>query len=106
MHGVRHLFDREGLSDDVGPIDGGVVHVHLDFLTQELLVHIPDDRVLIHGQAGIQRTVDHRIANGLNVDSVRANLIIRVNLAIDRICFVVEGKDLERVGMHVQRVLL
>ena len=106
MHGVRHLFSRESLPDDVCPIDGGVVHVNFNLFAKELLPFVPDNGVVVHRHTGIERTIDHGVAHRLHVNTVRANLIISMNLAIDGVCLVVEGKNLEGVGMHIQRILL
>ena len=106
MYRVGHLLGREGLTDDVGPVDGAVAHIDLDEFAEELLVEVPDDGVFIHGHAGVLRVIHQRVADGLHVGAVRAYLIIRVDDAIDGVGADVVSENLERVGVHEQRVTL
>ena len=51
-HGV-HLLDGHGLVDDMHPVYGAVVVIYPDFLSEHLLVEIPDDGLSIHVGAGV-----------------------------------------------------
>ena len=103
---VRHLLDGEGVVDDVGMVDDGVLHEHLDGVADELLTVVPDDGVVVHGHAGVEGVVDEGVADGLDVDAVCAHLVVGVDLAVDGVGVDVEGEDLERVGVHEERVAL
>ena len=83
MYGIGHLLSREGLSDDVGAVDSGVTHVHLDEFAEQLLVLVPHNGVFVHGHAGVLRVVHQGVADSLHVGSVRAYLIIREYNTID-----------------------
>ena len=58
MYGVRHLLDGESLSDDMRPMNGGVLHEHLYLLAKQLLVDVPHNRVAIHRHAGVLGVID------------------------------------------------
>ena len=106
MDAVRHLLCGEGLSHDVCPVDGGVVHVDAYLLAKELLSLVPHDGVAVHGHDGVLGVVDQRVAHGLHIDAVSTYLIVGVHLAVDGVGIDVEGEYLQRVGMHVKGVFL
>ena len=93
MYAVRHLLDRESLTDDMGKTDGGVSHISSDFLTEHLPVGIPDNRILIHRHTGILRIEDQRIADSLHVVAESTDMRIGMHLAIYRICIDIESID-------------
>ena len=106
MYRVGHLLAGEGVADDVGVVDGRVLHVDAYLVAQQLLVHVPRNGVAVHRHARVLRVVHQRVADGLQVAAVGTHLVVGVNLAVDGVCADVEGEYLERVGMHVERVLL
>jgi len=83
-HGVD-TFNGEGLANDLGGIDGGVVHPGFDFLAQELLAFLPEDRILIHGEAGVLGNEDQGVADGLHIPTIGANAVVGTKLAPDGI---------------------
>ena len=85
----------------MGMVEHRVAHEHLDFFTHQLLVKVPDNGVVIHIHTRILGVVDQRVADCLHINTVRANLIIRVYLTIDRVGIDVERVNLERVSMNV-----
>ena len=106
VDGVEHLLDGQRLTNDVGTVEDRVLHVGANLLTQHLLVDVPDDGVMIHDHNRVLLVIDQGIADSLHIDTIRANLIICMHDAIDRIGIEVIGENLERVGMHEKRVTL
>ena len=39
----------------MSPVNGTVIHINIDLLAQQLLVLLPQNRILIHGQTSINR---------------------------------------------------
>ena len=67
---------------------------------QDLKGVVPDDGVMIHDHNRVLLVIDQGIADSLHIDTIRANLIICMHDAIDRIGVEVIGENLERIGMH------
>ena len=48
----------EGLPDDMGMLNGGILHEDHNLLAQQLPVLVPGDGVFIHGHRGVLRVID------------------------------------------------
>ena len=105
VHGV-HLFDGQGLVDDVCPVDGAIVHIDLDFLAQQLLVAAPQDGVTIHRHARILGVIHQRIADRLDIGAPGPHLVIGPHLAPHGVGIEVIRHQPQRVAVHEERVAL
>ena len=103
---ITQLFDRKSLIDDVGMVYNRILHKHLDELAHQLLTVVPHNGILIHRHAGVEGVVYQRVTHSLNINSVRAYLIIRVYLTVNRVSIDIKSEDLERISMHIQGVTL
>ena len=95
MDGIRHLFDGKSLSDDMCHANGRIIHVYSDFLTQQLTVAVPGDRILIHRHAGILGVEDQGIAYCLHICTVSPYLRIGMHLTVNGV-----GIDMEGIDAH------
>lgn len=106
MCAVGKQFHRQSLPYDMSQSYGGIVHIGMDYLSQELAVAIPHDRILVHRHAGVLRVVHKRVAHPLYVSTVGTYLVEGMHLTVHRVSIDIEGIDLHRVGVHPQRVFL
>ena len=81
-HGI-YALNGEGLADDVGAINGGVIDPSLDFLAQKLLAVLPENGILVHGHAGILGDEHQGVTDGLNITAIGADMIVGTNLPPD-----------------------
>ena len=88
------------------PVYRTVIHINHDFLSQQLLVVIPQYRVIIHGQAAILGGKDQRIAYPLHIRAIHTYLMIRPRFPEHRISIQIVGIHLQCIGMHKQAVTL
>ena len=106
MNTIRHLLYRQRLSDDMGKTNGRVVHEDQNLLAQQLTVSIPDDRILIHGHAGILRIENQGIADGLHIQAIGTDLRISMHLTVYRIGIDMEGIDTHGIRMNPKSIFL
>ena len=106
MNTIRHLLYRQRLSDDMGKTNGRVVHEDQNLLAQQLTVSIPDDRILIHGHAGILRIENQGIADGLHIKAIGTDLRISMHLTVYRIGIDMEGIDTHGIRMNPKSIFL
>ncbi len=90
----------------MGKADGGISHIHPDFLTQQLAVGIPGDRILIHRHARVLGIEYQGIAHCLDVVAEGTHMRIGMHLAVNGIGIDVEGVDAHRIRMHPQGIFL
>ena len=103
---VGHLFDGKRLTQHMGKADGGISHIHPDFLTQQLAVGIPGDRILIHRHARVLGIEYQGIAHCLDVVAEGTHMRIGMHLAVNGIGIDVESVDAHRIRMHPQGIFL
>ena len=103
---VRHLFDGKCLTQHMGKADGGISHVYLDFLTQQLAIEIPGNRILIHRHAGVLGIEYQGITYCLDVIAEGTHMRIGMHLAVNGIGIDVESVDAHRIRMHPQGIFL
>ena len=48
------LLDGHAIADDMGMVDHGVFHIHVDTVAKQLLGIVPDDGVMIHRHTGVE----------------------------------------------------
>ena len=90
----------------MGMIDDRILHEHLHAVAHQLLVIIPEDRVVVHGHTGVLGIIDQRVADSLNISPIGTHLPIGMNLPVNGIGFDIEGNNLEGIGMHEERITL
>ena len=103
---TSQLLDRETVVDDMGTIDDGVLHKHLDTITHELLIDIPHDRIVVHRHTGILGVIDQRVADGLHIGTISPDVMVGINLAIHRVCLDIKGLYLQGISMHKEGIAL
>ena len=103
---VGHLFDGKRLTQHMGKTDGGISHIHSDFLTQQLAVGIPGDRILIHRHTRVLGIEYQGIAHCLDVVAEGTHMRIGMHLAVNGIGIDVESVDAHRIRMHPQGIFL
>ena len=100
------LLDGECIADDMGMIDDRVTHIDMDDISHQLLPVVPHDRIAVEGHTGVEGVVYQRVADSLNIPSEGPHMMKGMDLTVHRIGINVEGDNLERVGMHKERVAL
>ena len=103
---VIDFLDRESLPDDVRHSNRGIVEIDADFVAQQLPSLAPDNRILVHRHTGILRVVNHRVAHGLNIGAIGADVLKTVDFPINRVGVEVERVDFDAVAVHIERVAL
>ena len=54
---VIQFLHGKGIVDDVGMVDDGVLHKHLNLVADKLLAVVPNDGVAVHGHTGVDTHV-------------------------------------------------
>ena len=90
----------------MGPIDERVFHKHIDLIAQQLLVVIPDNGIEVHRHTGVKGVIDQRVADSLYIGTIGTDMMIGVDLTINRVCFDIKSNHFQRIGMHKERVTL
>ena len=105
MHRVDPLHGKS-LVYDMNPVYGGIIQINFNHLSQYLLPSVPYDRIAIHRDTGITRIEHQRVANRLDIHTVRTHLVVAPDFAVHAIGIHVESVHLERIGVHVHRITL
>ena len=103
---VIDFFDGKRLSDDVRHTNRRIVEIDTDFVAEQLPPLAPDNRVLVHRHTGILRTIHHRVAHGLHIVAIGANVLETVDFPIGGIGVEVKRVDFDAVAVHIERVAL
>ena len=106
MQGVTHLLHRQRLSEHFGIANGGVIHIDLYLLAQQLAALSPHYGVFIHCHARVTGEEHKRVAHGLQVTAICSDVVIAIHLALNRVGIDVGGIYANGVTVHPQRVRL
>ena len=100
------LLDGEGVVDDMGMVDEGVLHEHVNPVAEELLVVVPDNGIVIHRHTGVEGVVDEGVTDRLYIGAIGPDMVVGVDLAVDGVGLDVKGDNFQRIGMHKEGVTL